>query len=89
MIASRTIGWVLLVAALSAAGYFGWQRLHGSDARAKSESAQKSASERPAAVQPEPRSRRFEPVAPSVSGKRDNRENAAVSEPGPRNKMRN
>jgi multidrug efflux system membrane fusion protein len=50
MIASRTIGWVLLVAALSAAGYFGWQRLHGSDARAKSESAQKSASERPAAV---------------------------------------
>jgi membrane fusion protein, multidrug efflux system len=50
MTASRTIGWVLLVAALSAAGYFGWQRLHGSDARAKSESAQKSASERPAAV---------------------------------------
>jgi membrane fusion protein, multidrug efflux system len=50
MIASRTIGWVLLVAALSAAGYFGWQRLHESDARAKSESARKSASERPAAV---------------------------------------
>jgi len=51
--------------------------------------ARPAPAERPAAVQPEPRSHRFEPAAPSVGGKRDNRENAAVSEPGPRNKMRN
>ena len=52
--------------------------------------------ERPAPAQPEPRSRRFEPVAPSIGsgggpggrGQRDNRETVAVPEPGPRTKMR-
>src|SRR5260221_7499706 len=43
MTTSRTIGWVLLIAALAAVGYFGWQRFHRPDA-AKTESAQKSAS---------------------------------------------
>jgi multidrug efflux system membrane fusion protein len=44
MTASRTIRWVFLIAALAAAGYFGWQRFHGPDAAARTESAQKSAS---------------------------------------------
>jgi multidrug efflux system membrane fusion protein len=43
MTKSRTIGWVLLIAALGAVGYFGWQRFHRPDP-AKTESAQKSAS---------------------------------------------
>jgi membrane fusion protein, multidrug efflux system len=43
MTTSRTIGWVLLIAAVGAVGYFGWQRFHRPDA-AKTESAQKSAS---------------------------------------------
>jgi len=43
MTKSRTIGWVLLIAAVGAVGYFGWQRFHRPDA-AKTESAQKSAS---------------------------------------------
>src|SRR4029077_20611981 len=38
MTTSRTIGLVLLVAAVGAVGYFGWQRFRGPDA-AKSESA--------------------------------------------------
>jgi membrane fusion protein, multidrug efflux system len=44
MTTSRTIRWVFLIAGLAAAGYFGWQRFHGPDAAAKTESAQKSAS---------------------------------------------
>ena len=44
MTKSRTIGWILLIAAVGAAGYFGWQRFHGPDAAARTESAQKSAS---------------------------------------------
>ena len=32
MTKSRTIGWVLLIAALGAVGYFGWQRFHRPDA---------------------------------------------------------
>ncbi len=44
---SRTIGWVLLIAAVGAAGYYGWQRLHGAD-RAAQADAQKRA---PPAVQ--------------------------------------
>jgi len=44
MTTSRTIRWVFLIAALAAAGYFGWQRFHGPDAAARTESAQKSAS---------------------------------------------
>jgi multidrug efflux system membrane fusion protein len=43
MTKSRTIRWVLLAAALVAAGYFGWQRLHGSDQAAQADNAQKSA----------------------------------------------
>src|SRR6266571_7850703 len=43
MTKSRTIGWVLLIAALAAVGYFGWQRFYGPNPRAKTESAQKSA----------------------------------------------
>src|SRR5713101_7161870 len=48
MTTSRTIGWVLLIAAVGAVGYFGWQRFYGPSPGAKTESAQKSA--RPAAV---------------------------------------
>src|SRR6266567_1802918 len=44
MTTSRTIGWVLLIAAVGAVGYFGWQRFYGPNPRAKTESAQKSAS---------------------------------------------
>jgi multidrug efflux system membrane fusion protein len=49
MTTPRTIRWVLLIAALAAVGYFGWQRFHGPDAAAKADNAQKSAaSMRPA-----------------------------------------
>src|SRR6202158_3268193 len=44
MTTSRTIRWFFLIAALAAAGYFGWQRFYGPDAAAKTESAQKTAS---------------------------------------------
>src|SRR6478609_1095998 len=44
MTKSRTIGWVLLIAAVAAVGYFGWQRFYGPDPGAKTENAQKSAS---------------------------------------------
>jgi membrane fusion protein, multidrug efflux system len=44
---SRTIRWVLLVAAIAVAGYFGWQRFYGPEAAAKAENAQKSAARRP------------------------------------------
>src|SRR5882762_3126827 len=47
---SRTIRWVLLIAALAAVGYFGWQRFHGPDATAKAGNAQKSAASAPPAV---------------------------------------
>src|SRR3981189_767791 len=47
---SRTISWVLLIAALAAVGYFGWQRVHGPDATAKAGNAQKSAASAPPAV---------------------------------------
>ena len=40
---SRTIGWVLLIAVLGGAGYFGWQRFHREDRRAEAENAQKAA----------------------------------------------
>src|SRR5260370_511841 len=40
---SRTIVWVLLIAAAGAAGYLGWQRLHGGDAAAQADNAQKRA----------------------------------------------
>jgi len=45
---SRTVGWILFVAAIAAAGYFGYQRYYGAEATAKAESAQKAAARRPA-----------------------------------------
>jgi multidrug efflux system membrane fusion protein len=44
---SRTIRWILLVAAVAALGYFGWQRYHGQQQTAAANEAQKSAA-RPA-----------------------------------------
>src|SRR6266436_1590111 len=44
MTKSRTIGWILLIAAVGAVGYFGWQRFYGPNPGAKTESAQKSSS---------------------------------------------
>jgi membrane fusion protein, multidrug efflux system len=44
MTKSRTIGWILLIAAVGAVGYFGWQRFYGPNPGAKTESARKSAS---------------------------------------------
>lgn len=41
MTKSRTIRWVLLIAAVCLLGYFGWQRFHDTDGTAKSERAQK------------------------------------------------
>src|ERR1700720_622837 len=43
MTTSRTIRWVLLIAALAAAGYFGWQRFHHGDQATAANNAQKSA----------------------------------------------
>jgi len=45
---SRSIVWVLLIAAVGGLGYFGWQRYHGADAAAKAENGQKSAAGAPA-----------------------------------------
>jgi multidrug efflux system membrane fusion protein len=50
MTTSRTIRWVLLIAALAAVGYFGWQRFHGPDATAKADNAQKSGASKGPAV---------------------------------------
>src|SRR5712671_5270360 len=52
MTKSRTIGWILLIAAVGAAGYFGWQRFYGPNPGAKTESAQKSSSSPRAAPVP-------------------------------------
>jgi membrane fusion protein, multidrug efflux system len=43
MTRSRTIRWVLLIAAVGALGYFGWQRFHGDNQAATANNAQKSA----------------------------------------------
>jgi multidrug efflux system membrane fusion protein len=48
MTRSRTIVWVLLIAAVGALGYFGWQRFQGQDQATAANNAQKSA--RPPAV---------------------------------------
>src|SRR5258708_39699655 len=40
---SRLFRWVLLIAALAAAGYFGWQRFHRGDQATAGNNAQKSA----------------------------------------------
>jgi len=50
MTKSRTIRWILPLAALAALGYFGWQRWHGPDRVPQAESAQKSASSSRSAV---------------------------------------
>ena len=50
MTTSRTIRWILLIAALAATGYFGWQRFHGPDQTAKTDNAQKSAASTRSAV---------------------------------------
>ena len=51
MTRSRTIRWILPIAAVAVAGYFGWQRFHGPDPAAKAETAQKpAAASRSAAV---------------------------------------
>src|SRR5437868_1063004 len=42
MTKSRTSRWILPILALAALGYFGWQRFHGPDATAKTESAPSS-----------------------------------------------
>jgi membrane fusion protein, multidrug efflux system len=44
---SRTVTWVLLIAAVGAAGYFGWQRFYGPQSAAKVAEAQKAAARRP------------------------------------------
>jgi membrane fusion protein, multidrug efflux system len=41
MAKSRTIGWILLIAAVGAAGYYGWQRYGGVDRTAEAQSAKK------------------------------------------------
>src|SRR3981081_4685639 len=50
MTTSRTIRWILLIAALAAVGYLGWQGFHGPDATTKVDNAQKSAASRGPAV---------------------------------------
>ena len=51
MTRSRTIRWILPIAALVAAGYFGWQRSHANDA-GRVENAQRSATSAQAAAVP-------------------------------------
>src|SRR6478752_6250448 len=48
MSTSRTIRWVMVTAAVAGLGYFGWQRFHGDDHAARTESAQKQAPARAA-----------------------------------------
>ena len=43
MTRSRAIRWILPIAAVAAAGYFGWQRWHGAEPATQAETAQKSA----------------------------------------------
>jgi multidrug efflux system membrane fusion protein len=43
MTISGTLRWILLIAALAAVGYFGWQRFHGDNQATASNNAQKSA----------------------------------------------
>ena len=44
----RTIRWILFIAVVAAAGYYGWQRYYGPEVQAKAEAAQKAAARRPA-----------------------------------------
>jgi len=50
MTVSRTIGWIVLIAAIGGAGYYGWNRYYGPEAVAKAENARKAASRGPAAI---------------------------------------
>jgi membrane fusion protein, multidrug efflux system len=50
MTKSRTILWILPIAALAVAGYFGWQRWYGPEQSTKAESAQRSAAASRSAV---------------------------------------
>jgi multidrug efflux system membrane fusion protein len=45
---SRTIRWILFIAVVAAGGYYGWHRLYGPEAVARTEAAQKAAARRPA-----------------------------------------
>src|SRR5215475_8373511 len=45
---SRTVWWILFIAVVAAAGYYGWHRFYGEEAAAKQEAAQKAAARRPA-----------------------------------------
>jgi membrane fusion protein, multidrug efflux system len=40
---SRTISWIVIIAAVAVAGYYGWQRFNGADKAAAAANAQKSA----------------------------------------------
>jgi len=44
----RTIRWILLIAVVAAAGYYGWNRYYSPEAIAKAESARKAAAHQPA-----------------------------------------
>jgi membrane fusion protein, multidrug efflux system len=44
---SRTIRWVLFIAAVCVAGYFSWQHFYGPEAMQRAENAQKNAARRP------------------------------------------
>jgi multidrug efflux system membrane fusion protein len=44
----RTIRWILFIAVVAAAGYYGWERYYGPEVQAKAEAAQKAAARRPA-----------------------------------------
>ena len=44
----KTIRWILLIAIVAGAGYYGWHRYYGPEAIAKVEAAQKAAARRPA-----------------------------------------
>ncbi|HMH98591.1 MAG TPA: efflux RND transporter periplasmic adaptor subunit, partial [Bradyrhizobium sp.] len=50
MTKSRTIRWILPIAALAATGYFGWQRFHGTNPTAADTAQKSAASARGAAV---------------------------------------
>jgi len=50
MTMSRTIGWVVLIAALGGVGYYGWDRYYGPEAVAKADTARKAANRGPAAI---------------------------------------
>ena len=44
----RSIGWTVVIAAIAAAGYLGWQRYYGPEAAARAEASAKAAARRPA-----------------------------------------